>query len=105
VSADAGDAAVVRVLAHVRGTVQGVGFRWWTRARSLELGLVGTARNLPDGRVEVDAQGPRAACDALVALLRAPDGVDAAGRRPGSVTGVAVQELPARPGTTGFREA
>jgi len=100
VSDDGGD---VRVLAHVRGTVQGVGFRWWTRARCLELGLVGTARNLPDGRVEVDAQGPRPACDALVALLRAPDG-DASARRPGSVTGVAVQELPARPGTEGFRE-
>ena len=29
----------------VRGRVQGVGFRWWTRARALELGLVGHARN------------------------------------------------------------
>src|SRR5699024_1009106 len=47
---------VVRALIFVRGRVQGVGFRWWPRARALELGLVGHARNLPDGRVEVNAQ-------------------------------------------------
>ena len=51
-----------RVTAWVRGRVQGVGFRWWTRARARELGLDGTARNLDDGRVEVVAEGPRAAC-------------------------------------------
>ena len=27
----------VRVTVFVRGQVQGVGFRWWTRARALEL--------------------------------------------------------------------
>ena len=57
----------------VSGRVQGVGFRWWTRARALELGLVGHAKNLDDGRVEVDAEGPRAAVDALVAALRSGD--------------------------------
>ena len=31
--------------------MQGVGFRWWTRARALELGLVGYASNQADGRV------------------------------------------------------
>jgi chorismate mutase len=31
-----------RVTVFVRGHVQGVGFRWWTRARALELGLVGS---------------------------------------------------------------
>jgi len=30
-----------RVTIFVRGRVQGVGFRWWTRARALELGLIG----------------------------------------------------------------
>lgn len=58
-----------RLTAHVRGRVQGVGFRWWTRARALELGLAGSAVNLPDGRVEVVAEGPRPACEALLALL------------------------------------
>ena len=59
----------VRLTAHVKGRVQGVGFRWWTRARALELGLTGSATNLQDGRVEVVAEGPEEACRALLALL------------------------------------
>ena len=53
-----GSDAAVRMTAHVHGQVQGVGFRWWTRARALELGLVGSATNLADGRVQVVAEGP-----------------------------------------------
>lgn len=49
----------IRATVFVRGVVQGVGFRWWTRARALELGLTGWARNTRDGRVEVVAEGPR----------------------------------------------
>ncbi len=45
----------VRLTAWLRGRVQGVGMRWWVRSRALELGLVGTATNLDDGRVEVVA--------------------------------------------------
>ncbi len=59
-----------RLTAHVKGHVQGVGFRWWTRARALELGLVGSATNLQDGRVEVVAEGSREACEALLSALR-----------------------------------
>jgi len=64
--------------AWVHGRVQGVGFRWWTRARALELGLAGWAKNLDDGRVEVVAEGSRADCDRLLGLLRA-------GAAPGTV--------------------
>ena len=53
----------------VRGRVQGVGFRWWTRARALELGLAGHARNTDDGRVEVVAEGDPAALLRLLDLL------------------------------------
>lgn len=63
----AGD--VDRVVVFVRGEVQGVGFRWWVRARALELGLVGYADNLADGRVEVCAQGDPGAVAALQQLL------------------------------------
>ncbi|MDN5758031.1 MAG: acylphosphatase, partial [Tomitella sp.] len=35
-------AGPVRLTAWVHGSVQGVGFRWWTRSRALELGLVGS---------------------------------------------------------------
>ncbi|NNG37524.1 acylphosphatase [Nakamurella aerolata] len=87
----------VRLTAFVQGQVQGVGFRWWTRARALELGLVGSASNKPDGRVEVIAEGPRSACERLLAALRG-------GSTPGSVAFVSEQFGPARGGLSGFRE-
>ena len=61
-----------RLVAHVDGLVQGVGFRWWTRSRARELGLRGSARNLADGRVEVVAEGPQQALASLLDLLRGP---------------------------------
>lgn len=63
--------------------------RWWIRSRALELGLVGWARNTDDGRVEVVAEGDRAAAQRLLDLLRAPAG-DLSGRlaRPGRVDAV-----------------
>lgn len=90
-----------RVTAFVRGHVQGVGFRWWTRARALELGLVGYARNLDDGRVEVLAQGPTEAIDSLLALLQEQPST---ARRPGRVTGVVTQFGQPLEGLSGFRE-
>ena len=61
--------ADVRLTVWLSGQVQGVGMRWWVRARALELGLVGSASNRDDGRVEVVAEGPRAAAEALLALV------------------------------------
>ena len=58
-----------RLDAWVHGRVQGVGFRWWTRCRALELGLTGYAANLADGRVLVVAQGQREAGEKLLQLL------------------------------------
>jgi len=49
----------------VRGRVQGVGFRWSVRRRAEALGLVGFARNLPDGAVEVVARGEPHVLDEL----------------------------------------
>jgi acylphosphatase len=71
----------VRLTAFVSGRVQGVGFRWWTRARALELGLCGSATNLDDGRVQVVAEGSRESAERLLALLRGA-------RSPGRVRGV-----------------
>ena len=62
-----------RLTAWVHGHVQGVGFRWWTRSRALELGLTGYAANQVDGRVLVVAQGSRQACEQLLSLLRGGD--------------------------------
>ncbi len=53
----------------VEGRVQGVGFRAWTRAQALPLGLSGYARNLADGGVEVVVAGEETAIDALAARL------------------------------------
>ncbi|WP_037862154.1 acylphosphatase [Streptomyces sp. NRRL S-340] len=72
----------VRLVAWVRGHVQGVGFRWFTRATALEIGgLSGFALNLADGRVQVVAEGSRAACQRLLAWLEGSD-------TPGRVEGV-----------------
>ncbi|GAA4498573.1 acylphosphatase [Actinoallomurus oryzae] len=86
-----------RLTAWVRGRVQGVGFRWWVRSRALELGLTGSASNLTDGRVEVIAEGPRAACDDLLEMLRG-------GRTPGMVTGVVERWTEPRGDLHGFIE-
>jgi acylphosphatase len=55
-----------RVHLLVSGRVQGVAFRAYTVDEALRLGLSGWVRNLPDGRVEVEAEGDRAALLALV---------------------------------------
>jgi len=49
----------------VSGRVQGVGFRWATEAKALELGLHGWVCNRPDGRVEAEFEGTHAALDAM----------------------------------------
>ncbi|MFC0358622.1 acylphosphatase [Kytococcus schroeteri] len=90
-----------RATLFVKGHVQGVGFRWWTRSRALELGLVGHARNMSDGRVEVVAQGRGADIAALEALLREDPSSHG---RPGRVDAVVRQEGDAREGVTGFVE-
>lgn len=91
------DPASQRADIWVHGMVQGVGFRWWTRSRALELGLVGSATNTVDGRVHVVAEGSQSALDALVDWLRS-------GRTPGSVTTVVDNRGPARGGISGFVE-
>lgn len=86
-----------RLTAWVHGRVQGVGFRWWTRARALEFGLVGSATNLAAGRVEVIAEGPRIACERLLTALRSDE-------TPGQVERVVEQWSQARGGIIGFVE-
>jgi len=53
----------------VTGRVQGVGFRWFVLRRAKSLNLTGWVRNLPDGSVEVWAEGAESALDSLESLL------------------------------------
>ena len=90
-------AEAVRVTAWVHGRVQGVGFRWWVRARALELGLAGSAENLEDLRVKVIAEGPSARCQQLLDVLSGPG-------TPGRVTRVTHRWDEPRGGLSGFTE-
>ncbi len=65
----AGKAKGKGVRVEVRGGVQGVGFRWSTVEKARELGVMGWVRNLDDGGVEVQAEGPEEVVDALVEWL------------------------------------
>jgi len=56
----------VRVHIFVSGIVQGVFFRYWTQKVANKLGLKGWVRNLPDGRVEIVAEGKREKIDKLI---------------------------------------
>ena len=58
----------VHVLVH--GTVQGVGFRYYCAYTAQELGVVGQVRNLPDGDVEVMAQGEADVVARLISWLK-----------------------------------
>jgi acylphosphatase len=77
---------IIRRHAIVRGSVQGVGFRMNARFEARRLGLVGSAANLPDGSVEVEAEGPLADVETFLDWLRR-------GPRFAEVTSVIVIEL------------
>lgn len=77
-----------RLHAIVRGIVQGVNFRYYTRREAQRLLVTGWVRNLPDGTVEVTAEGSRAQLERLLDFLRV-------GPPMARVTGVEATWLPA----------
>jgi acylphosphatase len=79
------DRARVHLL--VSGRVQGVAFRAFTVDEARRLGVSGWVRNLPDGRVEVEAEGER---EALLGLVRSCEQGPPAAR----VAGVDARWLP-----------
>lgn len=62
----------MRVIVH--GHVQGVFFRAEAREYARELGITGTVKNLPDGTVEIFAQGRRQKLDRLLERLQSDSG-------------------------------
>lgn len=64
----------------VRGTVQGVGFRYFVLRNASPLGLRGWTRNLDNGDVEVYAVGPESKLQELAAALhKGPAAADVRG--------------------------
>jgi len=61
---------LVRIHLIISGRVQGVGFRAHTQREAERLGLNGWVRNLPDGRVELVAEGEPAPVNQLVDWCR-----------------------------------
>jgi acylphosphatase len=85
----------IRVRLVVQGRVQGVGFRYAASEAATETGVAGWVRNLPDGSVEIVAQGSPAAVARMTAWAQG-------GSRFASVDGVHVDELPPSPNLSGF---
>ncbi len=54
----------------VYGYVQGVFFRAFVSTRARELGLTGYVRNMPEGTVEVNAEGGKNKLEKLIAYLK-----------------------------------
>ena len=89
--------APVRRIVRVHGRVQGVGYRMDAAAAASRCGVAGTVRNLLDGSVEADVEGPSEAVEAMIAHLRR-------GPSTARVDGVDVRRDAPR-GATGFRVA
>ena len=54
----------------VAGRVQGVGYRAFTHKAAARLDLVGGVKNLPDGRVEVVAEGSKGTLEEFLQILK-----------------------------------
>jgi acylphosphatase len=52
---------IMNAAAHilVKGSVQGVGFRYFVQRHAERLGLFGYTRNLPSGQVEIEVEGDK----------------------------------------------
>ncbi len=84
-----------RIHAKVTGLVQGVFFRASTRDTARALGLVGWVKNMPDGSVELEAEGPEERISQLAIWLNQ-------GPQYARVRNVEVKEVPVTGTDTGF---
>jgi acylphosphatase len=64
----------IRQLVYYSGRVQGVGFRYTTCQIASRFAATGTVRNLPDGRVELIAEGTPAELRAFLGDIHAAMG-------------------------------
>ena len=88
------DRIAVRLV--IKGSVQGVGYRWWAQGEARRLQLGGWVRNRDDGSVELVAAGPEAAVEQMI---------EACWTGPPAAAVHVVQRLPAEDeGLIGFSE-
>jgi acylphosphatase len=87
-----------RVYVKVHGVVQGVGFRHFARRLAESYGIEGYVRNVPDGTVEVVAEGDTQVLKAFLDEVKI-------GPRFGSVSRVDVEWLEAKGDFSGFTYA
>ncbi|AWR94976.1 acylphosphatase [Acidianus brierleyi] len=59
-----------RMYVRIFGIVQGVGFRRYIQINAIRLGIKGYAKNLPDGSVEVVAEGYDESLNKLLDIIR-----------------------------------
>lgn len=59
----------------ITGRVQGVGFRYSTLSEARRMGLTGFVRNMPDGSVYIEAEGPVETLNTFVAWCRKGPGI------------------------------
>lgn len=64
----------VEMRAYLGGRVQGVGLRYTALDHAKKLKVVGFVRNLPDGRVEIIAQGSKQTLEQFLELLKTQAG-------------------------------
>jgi acylphosphatase len=54
----------------VAGIVQGVGFRWYVQRTAARLSVKGWVKNLPDGKVEITAEGETIKLEQFLAEIK-----------------------------------
>ena len=71
----------------VSGTVQGVGFRYFTLYKASALNITGWVRNMSNGMVEINAQADKDTLSTFISMIRKGNGFS-------SVEDLSIKEIP-----------
>ncbi|MFY9153441.1 MAG: acylphosphatase [Prolixibacteraceae bacterium] len=58
------------VFLNIGGRVQGVGYRYFAKYKADEFHISGWVRNMPDGNVEIEAEGDSQNLDSFISWLK-----------------------------------
>ncbi|TLX77090.1 acylphosphatase [Labilibacter sediminis] len=76
-----------RVRIIVYGRVQGVGFRYFVQEQAKQHGIKGYVRNLPNGEVEIDAEGEHSSLQTFIQTCKK-------GSRLSSIDDIVIHHIP-----------